>query len=121
MVAQKSSIQTWYYVTTLDSMSVCVCVYIYIYRHTHTDTHICNIAVTNTISNYQNIQGLFIFSNLSPPSTLMYHIYPLPFPYIFFISIYIYIYILFLSLLKPISLVIVIEKFQLVLSIHVCF
>ena len=76
-------------------MSLYIYIYIYIYRHTHTNTHICNLAVTNTIFNYQNIQGLFLFSNLSPPSTLMYHIYPFPFPYIFFI--YIYIYSIFIS------------------------
>ena len=81
-------------------------------------THITNrpLAVTNTIFNYQNIQVLFLFSNLSPPTTLMYHLYIFPFPTYFK---YIYIYFLFLSLLKPISLVFVMQKFQ--LSIHVCF
>ena len=67
-----------------------VYIYIYIYRHTHTNTHICNLAVTNTIFNYQNIQGLFLFSNLYPPMTLMYHLYLFP-------TYYIYIYSLFIS------------------------
>ena len=55
-------------------------------------THITNrpLAVTNTIFNYQNIRGLFLFSNLSPPSTLMYHLYLFP-------TYYIYIYSLFIS------------------------
>ena len=116
MVVQKFSIQTCYYVTTFNSMSLYIYIYIYIYRHTHThtNTHICNLAVTNTIFNYQNIQGLFLFSNLYPHTTLMYHLYIFPTYYI-----YIYIYVLFLSLLKPISLVFVMEKFQ--LSIHVFF
>ena len=65
-------------------------VYIYIDTHTHTNTHICNLAVTNTIFNYQNIQGLFLFSNLYPPTTLMYHLYLFP-------TYYIYIYSLFIS------------------------
>ena len=81
---------------------VYIYIYIYIYRHTHTNTHICNLAVTNTIFNYQNIQGLFLFSNLYPPTTLMYHLYLFPAYYIYtyihtYIYIYIYIYSLFIS------------------------
>ena len=91
MVVQKFSIQTCYYVTTLNSMSL------YTHTHTNTNTHICNLAVTNTIFNYQNIQSLFLFSNLSPPTTLIYHLHLFPFPYILEIYIYIYIYSLFIS------------------------
>ena len=65
-------------------------IYIYIYLI----SQICNLSITDTFFNYQNIQGLFLFSNLSPLLTLIYHIYLFPFPYIFFI----FIYVLFLSL-----------------------
>ena len=89
-------------------MSLFLYIYIYIdtQTQTHINTHICNLALTNTNFNYQNIQGLFLFSNLYPPTTLMYHLYLFPAYYIYtyihtykyiYIYIYIYLYSLFIS------------------------
>ena len=85
MVVQKSSIQACYYATTLNWMSLYMYVYIYIY--------IYNLPIIDTYFNHQNIQDIFLFPNLSPPSILT-----LPQPFSILTYFHIYICSLFISL-----------------------
>ena len=85
MVIQKFSIQSCYYATTLNWISLYIYIYIYIY--------IYNLSITYTFFNHQNIQDIFLFPNLSPAS-----IVPLPLSLSILTYFHIYIYSLFISL-----------------------
>ena len=118
MVVQKFSIQTCYYVTTFNSMSLYIYIYMYIYidTHTHTQTPIYatqKLQIQFLITKIYKVSSFSLTFPLPQHLCIIYTFSPSPTDFK-----HIYIYSLFISF-KTNKLSICDGKFQ--LSIHVCF